>query len=245
MRHAIATVVVVLTWVIAAAGGCSSKPPRDVDAAVRNRLTRYSEAWKQGDAAGVRESFVARDADQAALLDALAELAPAQMKLRTAYYESLGPTGRIIFGDGDVHALVPGSRQWDAYARSAADPHALVYKKPLVLVQLDENDKETIVSARNVVGGGGGGAGWKLELDGFLHGRDATGLAESMQRQVRHTNELTAAVRTGDTKEIQRVMLRQITDVPASQQEVIAKLLAATRPATGGGGTGGAKENPP
>src|SRR5687767_14243445 len=74
--------------------GCSSKPPRDIDAAVRQRLTRYSQAWERGDAAGVRESFHPRDADEAQLRDAIAELAPAQAALRIAYQESLGPTSR-------------------------------------------------------------------------------------------------------------------------------------------------------
>jgi hypothetical protein len=73
------------------AGGCSTKPPRDVDAAVRHRLTRYSDAWKQGDANGVRDSFAPRDANEEALLDAISELAPAQAKLRSAYSQSLSP----------------------------------------------------------------------------------------------------------------------------------------------------------
>jgi hypothetical protein len=228
--------LIVMVVVVATAGaGCSNKPPREIDAAVRNRLTRYSDAWKRGDAAGVRDSFAPRNADEVALVGAMAELAPAQLKLRTAYYEALGPTGRIIFGEGDVASLMRASSRWDSYARSAAHPHALVYKKPRVLVQLEETDNETIVPARNVDGGD-----WKLELDGFIRGRDVAELAAVTQRQVRQANDMTAAVRTGDPKEVQREMLRQITDDARGMRGPLAdemqKILgdgsgATTRPA--------------
>src|SRR5688572_28736220 len=102
----------VIAMLIPLAGGCSRKPPPDVDKAVRSRLTRYSNAWRQGDAAGVRESFSADDADEAALVDALADLAPAQAALRTAYHEALGPVGRALFGD-DPDGFVIGAGKWN------------------------------------------------------------------------------------------------------------------------------------
>jgi len=240
MRNVIATTVVVLLSTLAA--GCSTKPPRDVDAAVRQRLTKYSEAWKQGDANGVRDSFAPRNADEVAMLDALAQLAPAQAKLRTAYYEKLGPTGRIIFGDGDATTLVPGTRQWESYARSAAHPYDLVYKKALVLVQLHENDRQTIVPARRVDGG------WKLELGGFLHGKDVPEMTKTMRLQVDRTNELTAAVGTGDAREVQRVMLKHIMDLRGPEGGTLEEIMGAgstTRSATAPTTRRGAKENPP
>jgi hypothetical protein len=250
MRNAIATILVVgVVW--SAASGCSTKPPRDVDAAVRQRLTRYSEAWKQGDAAGVRESFVPRDADEAALLDAISQLAAAQVKLRTAYYGQLGPIGRTIFGDGDVSKLTSPSTRWDSYARDAAHPYNLTYKKPYVLVQLAENDKGTIVPARNV-----GGGVWKLELGGFIGGgggggggRDVSELTQATLVEVRQTDEMTAAVRSGDFKEIQRVMLKHIGETPmrGPMRQAVQDVLgdgATTRSATTTMPVS-AKENPP
>jgi hypothetical protein len=249
MRHVIATTVLVVG---AIASGCSTKPPRDVDAAVRQRLTRFSDAWKQGDAAGVRESFVARDADETALLDAVAKLAPAQATLRKAYYEQLGPIGQKIFGDGDVSKLVLPSTQWERHARDAAHPYALTYKEPDVLVQLDEHDRNTIVPVRNVAGG------WKMDIGAFTHGSSVPDLTAATQRQVRQTSELTAVVRTGDTKEIQRVMLKHITEnLGPKDHQIIGDILgdgSATRPTTAQTATPttpapapqrSAKENPP
>ena len=239
MRSMSAVSMFVVAAAVVTLAGCSTKPPRDVDAAVRHRLTRYSDAWKQGDAAGVRDSFVSRDADEAALLNALAQLAPAQAKLRTAYYESLGPTGRIIFGDGNVRMLVPGSWRWESYAQSAAHPYALVYRKPVVLAQLKESDKETIVPARKVDGG------WKLELGGFVHGDNVPELTQQTHLHVQQTNEMTAAVRTNDAKEVQRVMLRHIAGMSAAATRPSIPPPPATRRSSGAGGAGGAKENPP
>jgi hypothetical protein len=242
MRNAIATVLVVgVVW--SAASGCSTKPPRDIDAAVRQRLTRYSNAWKQGDAAGVRESFIARDADETALLDAICQLTSAQVKLRTAYWGQLGPIGRTIFGDGDVSKLIARSTRWDSYAQDAAHPYNLTYKKPYVLVQLAENDKRTIVPAR-----GGGGGVWKLELGGFIGGHDLSELTQATLLEVHQTDEMTVAVRSGDFKEIQRVMLKHIGETPMRDRvwEPVKKVLddgATTRPATTSPGS--AKENPP
>lgn len=240
------SMMVVSLFVVAVVtlAGCSTKPPRDVDAAVRQRLTRYSDAWKQGDAAGVRESFIPRDADEAALLDAIAQLAPAQAKQRAAYYDGLGPVGQKIFGEGDVRKMVMPAARWDSYAQSAANPYALTYKKPYVLVQLDENDKQTIVPARDV-----GGGNWKLELGGFIHGRDVAELTQATQLEVRQTDEITAAIRTGDVKEIQRVMLKHIGEVRFSgpMRQTVRDILgdgATTRPATTTMRSS-AKENPP
>ena len=228
MRNVIATIVLVVG---AIASGCSTKPPRDVDAAVRQRLTRFSDAWKQGDAAGVHDSFVARDADETALLDAVTQLAPAQAKMRRAYYEQLGPIGQKIFGEGDASKLVLPSTQWEGYARDAAHPYALTYKKPNVLVQLNEYDKNTIVPVRNVSGGG-----WKMAIGAFTHGSDVPELTAATQRQVRQTDELTAVVRTGDTREIQRVMLKHIAEnLGPKDRQFVREVLgdgAVTRPTT-------------
>ena len=245
MKSMIAVVgIVALTLIV----GCSTKPPRDIDTSVRQRLTRYSEAWKQGDAAGVRESFAPRDNDEVAMLDALAELAPAQAKLRSAYHDALGPTGRIIFGDGDFTKLVPGTATWISYAQSAADPYDLVYKKPVVLVQLEEKDRNLIVPARRIDGG------WKLELGGFLDAHDVQDAAEMSQRLhllVRQTDDMTVAVRTGDPKEIQREMLRQITEMRGLSHSQLRMILgqesttttSTTQPTTAP--RTGARENPP
>jgi hypothetical protein len=103
-----------------------------------------------------------------------------------------------------------------------------------VLVQLAENDKSTIVAARRLDGE------WKLELGGFVHGRDVPELTDKMRLQVDRTNEMTAALRTGDTKEVQRVMLKHIMDLRTPQPDSAATMPAATQPAGRG-----AKENPP
>ena len=145
-----ALVVLVATYFLV---GCSSKPPPEIDAAVRKRLTRYSQAWQQGDAAGVRESFHARDAGEAELLDALAELAPARAALRNAYEQSLGSVGGILFSGTDPNELVIHAREWDFFARAAAQPQRLIYKKPIVIAQLhEETDDETSLHLRNVDG---------------------------------------------------------------------------------------------
>ena len=254
MSHGVlAALVFVAVGIAGVSGGCSTKPPREIDAAVRQRLARYSDAWKQGDAAGVRDSFVARDADDARLLDAIAQLAPAQAQLRNAYYQQLSPTGRIIFGDGDVNKLVARSSQWDYYARAAAHPYVLTYKKPYVLVQLDKDDKQTIIPARNV-------GGWKLEPGGFAHGRSTAQLADATQLAVRQTNELTAAVRSGETREIQRVMLKHIGETAADARGPLREQMRDILSDGSGGSSGGsgsattarpttmrsgAKENPP
>src|SRR5688572_10857762 len=198
MRNVIATVVVFLACALAA--GCSTKPPRDVDAAVRSRLTRYSNAWRHGDAAGVRESFHARDADESRLLGAMAELAPAQATMRTTYEKSLGTLGRMIFGDADPATLVIAPRPWDAFADAAAQPHELVYAKPDVLARLAEKDEDMTLRVRNV------GGAWKIDLDAFVMGDDVAQLATETQRQVRHAREMTDAMRTKDPARVRQTI---------------------------------------
>ena len=234
MRNPIATLIVVLICTIASvgAGGCNSKPPPEIDSAVRKRLARYSQAWQQGDAGGVRESFHARDAGEIELLEALAELAPAQAELQKAYQESLGSVGRILFSGTDADELVINARQWDSFARSAANPHRLIYKKPIVIAQLHEKDDETSLHLRPVDGQ------WKIDLDALLMGDAAPELAQAAQREVAHTKELTDAIRSGDTSRVRQVVLRQVIEVRGPARRVIEDVLA-TRPTTR------AKENPP
>ena len=194
---------------------------------MRHRLTRYSQAWQQGDAAGVRESFHARDAGEADLLNALAELAPAQAALQKAYQDSLGSVGRILFSGTDVNELVINTREWNSFARSAAHPHKLTYRKPLVIAQLRKEDENETFHLRNVDGQ------WKIDMDAFLMGDPATELAASTVREVRHTNEMTAAVRSRDTSRIRQVMLRQVIEVRGPQQRALDEIVA-TQPATRG-----------
>jgi len=199
---------------VALAAGCSSKPPPEIDAAVRSRLTRYSNAWRQGDAAGVRESFHARDGNEAQLVAAMAELAPAQAALRTAYQKSLGTIGPMIFGDADPVTLVITPRPWDAYAAAAASPHELVYDKPDVVARLMEKDDDMTFHLRNV------GGAWKIDADAFVMGDDAAQLAEETRRQVRHTNELTDAMRTKDPARVRQTMLRQVVEVRGPERSI-------------------------
>ena len=220
-----------------AAVGCSNKPPRDVHAAVRGRLTRYSDAWEQGDAAGVRESFHARDADEAALRDALAELAAARATLRAAFAESLAPEDRALFADGDADELVIGLGRWDARARAARSAQRLRDEKPLVVARVD-GDKEDVdaFELRNV------GGDWKIAIDALLPGGDVSQLVRATRRQTRHANALTAAVRSRDTSRIHQVMLRHIAEARGPSQGVRDDYDEAPRPATR---PRGAKENPP
>ncbi|MEA2734376.1 MAG: hypothetical protein QOE14_827 [Humisphaera sp.] len=229
MRNVAAILILVMTI----AAGCNSKPPPDVDAAVRHRLTRYSEVWKQGDGAGVRESFVARDADEARLLDALAELAPAQAALRNAYRESLGTKEQILFGDGDPSTLVNGPRPWEAYAQAAARPQQLTYKKPIVVAH-GEGEDDLAFHLRDI------GGDWKLDLRPFIASDDAAQLARATRRQVRHTNDMIAAVRSGDGTRVQQLMMRQIIEVRGPQTRGVDDVTApaTTKPSR-------AKENPP
>jgi hypothetical protein len=237
MRKILTTLGVLI---LAIASGCSSKPPPEIDAAVRDRLTRYSDAWQQGDAAGVRESFHARDANEAALRDALAELAPAQAALRTTYRDSLGTIGQIVFGDVDPATLVIAPRQWDSYARAAAHPHQLIYEKPDVVARLDERDEDMTLRLRNADGG------WKIDVDSFLMGDDASQLAQATRRQVRHASELIEAMRSRDPSRVRQVMLRQVVEARGPSRGIPDEILmpATTRAAATGTKTG-AKENPP
>ena len=219
--------------VIVTLAGCSTKPPRDVDAAVRQRLTRYSQAWERGDAAGVRESFHARDADEAALRDAIADLAPAQAALRTAYFETLDPAGRIVFGDGDPSQLIIASRPWESYAKAAAQPQQLIYKKPIVLARLGDAADRTF-HVRNA------GGDWKLDVRDLVEPDTTPELARTTRRQVRHTNEMTAAVRSRDRARIQQAMMRHLVEVRGPARRTIEAVSApTTAPAVR------AKENPP
>src|SRR5688572_21569001 len=162
--------------------------------------TRARPAWQQGDAAGVRESFDARDADESRLLAAMAELAPAQATMRTTYEKSLGTLGRMIFGDADPATLVIAPRPWDAFADAAAQPHELVYAKPDVLARLAEKDEDMTLRVRNV------GGAWKIDLDAFVMGDDVAQLATETQRQVRHAREMTDAMRTKDPARVRQTI---------------------------------------
>jgi hypothetical protein len=221
--------VAVIAVLVAVATGCSSKPPPEIDQAVRSRLTRYATAWRQGDAAGVRESFHARDADESRLLAAMSELAPAQATMRTTYEKSLGTLGRMIFGDADPATLVIAPRPWDAFADAAAQPHELVYAKPDVLARLVEKDEDMTLRLRNA------GGAWKIDLDAFVMGDDVAQLAAQTQRQVRHTREMTDAMRTKDPARVRQTMLRQVVEVRGPERSVAppaTTTTATTSPAT-------------
>jgi hypothetical protein len=206
MKATLPSIVAILVLACLAAG-CSSKPPPEVDAAVRSRLTRYSNAWRQGDAAGVRESFDTRDADEAELVAAMADLAPAQAALRTAYEKSLGTMGPMIFGDVDPAALVIAPRPWEPFAGAAAQPHELVYARPDVVARLVEKDDDMTFLVRNV------GGAWKIDPSAFVMGGDVAQLARETRRQVRHANELADAMRTRDPARVRQTMLRQVVEV--------------------------------
>ena len=200
--------VLVIAMLVLLATGCASGPPPEVEQAVRQRLTRYSTAWRQGDAAGVRESFDARDVAETELVNAVAELAPAQATLRKTYANSLGQLGPMIFGaNADPATLVIAARPWDAFAAAAANPHELEYDKPDVIARLVEKDEDMTFRLRPA------GGGWKIDPRAFVMGDDAAQLAKETRRQVRHANELTDAMRTKDPARVRQTMLRQVVEV--------------------------------
>jgi hypothetical protein len=230
---------VALVLVLATVGdlvGCAPKRTPEADeAAVRERLSRFSRQWAEADADGVRGTFARSTPDERELSDAFADLLRSSRQVQQAQQAALArvvpwPLRRYV--KLPEESLIDLTSRWAPYAHAAGRLTALTAQANDTMLVETSDSRVTFVMRPE-----SGGRRWVIDPATFQRVGDARTVAAQVREEVPFNQNLAAAFATNDPAKVQEafanfVAARATGLLRAVPDELMRETLGGSPPAT-------------
>jgi len=180
--------------------GCTPRPTAADQAAIRQRLDRFNQAWRAGDAAAARDAIELTSPEANEFFTSQVDLLAARQRVQKAVDSVWSQTPWKVFPSPGVRDLVPADL--DSYAKRTAEADDKMLLNPEGTVQVLDSSKHELFLMRKDDRGS-----WKIDPSTF---GDVDQKTKWARDDITFADEMAAAIASGSTQRFQQVMHHQI-----------------------------------
>jgi hypothetical protein len=183
--------------------GCTARPSAADQAAIRQRVDHFKQAWQARDAAGAGDSIALTSPQASEFFAAQVDVLAAQQRVQKAVDSVWSNAPWNAFPPPVVRDLVPSDL--DSYAKRTVEPEQKMLLNPKGTVQVIDSSKHELFMMRRNDGGI-----WKIDPSTFGDEDDLRRKTNWARDDIAFADDMAAAIASGSTQRFQQVMHHQI-----------------------------------